>query len=188
MARLRAKIKGEPITVELTVDELHQLLEKQRLGLTMEARQRGGRRRGAQEQVSVHDVAARVSEQFAEGIRRTWPERIILVEKPDLTTGNVRRFLIQRVLDGNLRISTDEVSSRFFGRSLSPTNPGDVTDLRRLWYCVREAKRDIEEAVSGRWEDDTDAPLRQGSSRSWKLVPHSPPVPAEEVMSYREGR
>ncbi|MCL4324207.1 MAG: hypothetical protein M1144_01920 [Candidatus Thermoplasmatota archaeon] len=186
MATLRTRIKGEPITVELTIVELHQLLEKQRFEQVRRIEGRSARRDSRLSSNKEPELATMVSEHFATAIRRTWPERIALVDEPDLTTGNVRRFLIQRVLDGNLRVSTDEVTNRFFGRSLSPMNPNDLANLRRLWYCVREAKRDIEQVVGGRWEDDTDAPLRQGTSRSWKLVPTEAQVGSENIMAYRE--
>lgn len=185
MAILRTKVKGRAVIVELTIDELEELLRRQLIPNHSPARASLATRQVTSRRT---ETAAEASQDFATAVRRAWPEGLELVNNPELTTGNVRRFLIQRVLSGAMVTSTGEVAVRFFGRPLVPTNPADAADLRRLWYCIREAKRDIEEAVGGRWEDATDAPVRAGSSRAWRLVPSIPADSQTFMAAYRESR
>ena len=136
MATLRTRVRGEKVTVELTVEELHRLLEIRRFSLP---RRRMNRTREASQEEApvVHSglgTAARVTADLAKAIKDAWPEGVDLVENPELTTGNVRRFLIRKVLKGELTVSTGEVSLQFFKRPLSPSRPQDAADLRRLWY------------------------------------------------------
>lgn len=175
------------MTVVLNVEELHRLLELQRLETLKE---QGGRfskrRRLGRSSSEFLGIAARASTDLAELVRKAWPAGMDLVDHPELTSGNVRRYLIQRVLSGEVVVSTADVATRFFGHILSPLNSHDAPDLRRLWYCIREAKKEIEETVGGHWEDATDAPVRAGSSRAWRFVPEATATTQSEVMAYRE--
>jgi hypothetical protein len=186
MPTLRTKVKGEAVTVELTVEELHELLDLQRKG-RIPGTGRGGRQSRPMPARSVRaSPRATPTLNLALAIREAWPSGMDLVDKPELTSGNVRRFLIQRVLAGAPSVSTVEVCERFFGRQLSPVDPEDAALLRKVWYCVRQAKRDIEEAVGGSWQDSTDVPLRAGTSRSWRYVPDMPVDETRETIAYRE--
>ncbi len=186
MATLRTRVKGETVSVELTVQELHRLLDLQRTAILRELATNSRRGRARLEASLEKDVEARPTASLTELIQGAWPEGMDLVEQPELTTGNVRRFLIQRVLGGAPSVSTSDVCMRFFGRQLSPMEPADAADLRRVWYCIREAKRDIEAAVGGQWKDATDAPVRAGTFRSWKYVPAANSAGQVDVLAYRE--
>lgn len=187
MAQLRARVRGEEVTVELTVDELHRLLELQR-GTVLRAL--AGARRGKRRTRVALQAAEGLAvprENLTESIKRAWPDGMDLVDHPELTTGNVRRFLIQKVLRGEPSISTADVCMRFFGRELSPMKPADAADLRRVWYFLREAKRDIEAAAGGQWQEATDAPVRAGTFRSWRYVPSKATEQQPETLAYREA-
>ncbi len=186
MATLRTRVKGETVSVELTVEELHRLLELQRTAVLRQVAPVSRRKRANPTPDSQAEVEARPTASLTQLIRDAWPEGMNLVDQPELTTGNVRRFLIQGVLSGAPNVSTSDVCVRFFGRQLSPMEPADAADLRRVWYCIREAKRDIEAAVGGRWKDATDAPVRAGTFRSWKYVPATDLAGQADVLAYRE--
>lgn len=187
MATLRTRIKGEPVSVEITIEELHRLLELQHATILRGLATSSRRARASAEESSKAESEAVPTTSLIELVRRAWPEGMDLVEDPDLTTGNVRRFLIQRILSGAPSVSTAEVCTRFFGRELLPTDPRDAVNLRRVWYSIREAKRDIEEALGGGWQDATDAPVRAGTFRSWKYVPDSRAELKPDTFAYREG-
>lgn len=175
------------MTVVLTVEELHRLLDLQRLETLRDIGGRAPKRkRSGRSHSESLGIAARASTDLADLVRRAWPVGIELVEHPELTSGNVRRYLIRRVLGGEVVVSTADVAMRFFGRTLSPLNSHDGPDLRRLWYCIREAKREIERTVGGHWEDATDAPVRAGSTRSWRFVPQVVEALGAETLAYRE--
>jgi hypothetical protein len=188
MATLRTRVKSETVSVELTVQELHRLLELQRTAILRELTTNSRRGRTRLEGSPQEDAEASPTTSLTELIQGAWPGGMDLVEQPELTTGNVRRFLIQRILGGAPSISTSEVCMRFFGRQLSPMEPADAADLRRVWYCIREAKRDIEAAVGGKWKDATDAPVRAGTFRAWKYVPPTNSAGQVDVLAYRERK
>jgi hypothetical protein len=188
MARLRTQVNGERIVVELTIDELDRLLRLQRLPHNgPDPLQRGPAALLGSPNLPV-DSKVRAEAALAAAIHAAWPKDLQLPEEPTLTTRNVLGFLTWKLLNDDYTTSTAEVALRFFGRQLSPTSPKDSAILRRVWYCVREAKRDIERAIGGHWEDATDVPVRAGTSKAWRYVAEGPRTGSEEIMSYREGR
>jgi hypothetical protein len=188
VAVLRAKVKETDITVQLTVEELHRLLQLQDLSRLSLAPASAGRGEPTRRNAKTLSLASSVPIDLAAAIRRVWPAGIDLVDQPELTSGNVRRFLIQKIIEGQRTISTAEVAIRFFGRQLHPNAPRDSKDLRRVWYCIRQAKREIEQAVGARWEDATESALRPGASRSWRLVPTGPELTSQVAPGLAEAQ
>lgn len=190
MATLRAELGRKPVTIELTVEELHRLLSLNRISLRSGAPRGAVRQRAAMPDGSGGGAQVDVSppgEDLAGAIRSSWPMDNPLDADADLTTANVRRFLLQRVMEGANIVSTAEVAQRFFGRPLAPNRSADADKLRKLWYSLREAKREIERSIGGHWEDATESQLRSGSSRSWKYIQSSTTELGSPVLEYREA-